>query len=686
MSLRRTWASVIAISAACGTAAAAAFLSAQTPDPQASFRAGVTVVQVDVTVLDDQRRPVRGLKQSDFKVFEDGKPREVVAFTPVDLSPRMTAGTGAPVWASQVASDVATNDLPAEGRLVVIAFDWSIRFDDSQTARKIAAAAINSLGPGDQAAVIYTSGFANAGVPQNFTSDRALLLRAVNQPMIFAMKGFDVVSSRVGGFTNANGQMLEDPNGYASGDCRCRACSLEAMTRVANGLRAVTGRRKLMIFIGTYFRGAEAAMQPARQAMRGLPPPPGSGTAFWIPDHEGPGTCNQPLKEAREKFERAAGLANLTVHVVDPVGLETLESSPLGGASPETIQVRQDSLHMPADLTGGRTVLNTNTPQDALPSILDESQAYYLLGFPASDSSSSRVHSIEVKVDRPGVHVRARSGYVGNEETAAVAAGSSREPLARAVEGAVPRTDIALSLAAVPFATPGKTTGTVALTLGVTPPARGTTPRVEPVHLAIAALDPKGRVIASREASAEMSAGRATGSPQQFEIHSRLDLAPGRYEIRVAADSPTGKRGSVFAFVDVPDFAKAAFSLTGVALAMTPARPNAPAGVFADLMPITPTTDRSFAKDDRVSAFFKVQQAATPIQPVSIQIQIAASTGRIVFEEARSLGPADFATARAAGVSFDVPVSRLDAGEYLLVVQASIGSDQLRRNVRFTVR
>ena len=142
----------------------------------------------------------------------------------------------------------------------------------------------------------------------------------------------------------------------------------------------------------------------------------------------------------------------------------------------------------------------------------------------------------------------------------------------------------------------------------------------------------------------------------------------------------------MFAFVDVPDFAKAAFSLTGIALAMTPARPNAPAGAFADLMPMTPTTERSFAKDGRVSAFFKVQQAGNVPQPVAVHIQIAASDGRIVFDEARSLTPADFATARAAAVSVDLPLSRLVAGEYLLVVQASIGSDQLRRNVRFSVR
>ena len=118
-----------------------------------TFRAGITVVQVDVSVLDKQRHPVRGLKASDFTVLEDGKPRDIVAFTPVDLPARTaTRAPGAAAWTRDVAPDVATNDVPAEGRLVVIAFDWSIRFDDSTLARKIARATVNDLGPGDEAA------------------------------------------------------------------------------------------------------------------------------------------------------------------------------------------------------------------------------------------------------------------------------------------------------------------------------------------------------------------------------------------------------------------------------------------------------------------------------------------------------------------------------------------------------
>ena len=45
---------------------------AQTPSTQPTFRLGVNVVQVDVSVLDDKRRPVRDLTAADFTYLEDG--------------------------------------------------------------------------------------------------------------------------------------------------------------------------------------------------------------------------------------------------------------------------------------------------------------------------------------------------------------------------------------------------------------------------------------------------------------------------------------------------------------------------------------------------------------------------------------------------------------------------------------
>ena len=50
-----------------------ALLATQQPSgPQATFRTGVDVVQLDVSVLDKDRKPIRALTASDFTILEDG--------------------------------------------------------------------------------------------------------------------------------------------------------------------------------------------------------------------------------------------------------------------------------------------------------------------------------------------------------------------------------------------------------------------------------------------------------------------------------------------------------------------------------------------------------------------------------------------------------------------------------------
>ena len=55
--------------------------------PQASFRGGIDLIQVDVSVLAKDGHPVRGLTQSDFTILEDGRPRPVASFAAVDIAP-----------------------------------------------------------------------------------------------------------------------------------------------------------------------------------------------------------------------------------------------------------------------------------------------------------------------------------------------------------------------------------------------------------------------------------------------------------------------------------------------------------------------------------------------------------------------------------------------------------------------
>ena len=73
---------------------------------------------VDVTVTDAQGHPVRGLKQSDFTVEEDGHPQPISSFYEYDQ-------TSPPAPARTLPPSTYTNStaLPANGPVQVILFD-----------------------------------------------------------------------------------------------------------------------------------------------------------------------------------------------------------------------------------------------------------------------------------------------------------------------------------------------------------------------------------------------------------------------------------------------------------------------------------------------------------------------------------------------------------------------------------
>src|SRR5437867_416727 len=93
------------------------------PAQQPTFRAGVDVIRLDVSVLDKNRRPVRGLTADKFTVLENGKPQRIVALSEVDAGERDPMPTA---WMRHVPRDIAANDLAdqvGDGRLFGIILD-----------------------------------------------------------------------------------------------------------------------------------------------------------------------------------------------------------------------------------------------------------------------------------------------------------------------------------------------------------------------------------------------------------------------------------------------------------------------------------------------------------------------------------------------------------------------------------
>ncbi len=120
-SARRTAERTVGILAAVIAAAVAIAAAQQIP----TFRSGVDLVQVDVTVLDKSGKPVRGLTAAEFTILEDSKPQTIAAFSAVDIpdAPALPVVGGKTVtWVRDAPADVQAND-PSTGRLVVMLVD-----------------------------------------------------------------------------------------------------------------------------------------------------------------------------------------------------------------------------------------------------------------------------------------------------------------------------------------------------------------------------------------------------------------------------------------------------------------------------------------------------------------------------------------------------------------------------------
>jgi hypothetical protein len=110
-------------------------LSAQAPGERAQvFRSGVELVTIDVTVLDRQGAPMRGLTAPDFTVTVEGRPRRVVSAEFVDRAAARAQQTVRPELAS-----ISTNDGADIGRQVIFVLDHSTL--DTASARYVARAA-----------------------------------------------------------------------------------------------------------------------------------------------------------------------------------------------------------------------------------------------------------------------------------------------------------------------------------------------------------------------------------------------------------------------------------------------------------------------------------------------------------------------------------------------------------------
>jgi hypothetical protein len=376
--------------------------------------------------------------------------------------------------------------------------------------------------------------------------------------------------------------------------------------------------------------------------------------------------------------------ANLNVYQFDPRGLEVDRRI-------------TEQFGIFAENTGGWAVTNTNAPWEAVPQVFRENSSYYLLGFrPADPRQDGRFRKVSVQVSRPGVEVRARAGYFPPlpEPEARPSDRPGPTPIERALAGGLPTSDLPLSLNVVPIPVSGRDEAAVVVIAGLDADDRVDARALDVVDVVVTAFTDTWREAASSRQRFEITTRGPEGMVADANVVSRLDLEPGRYEVRLAVQSTTtGRTGSVFASITVPDFSKVPLGFGGVLIARGSADDLVPAVRAAALpeSPVVPwpasvTTARSFDRFDAMTATVPISQAGRrQAVPVQLTATIVDDEDRHVFGETVSMDAASFGLDRQTLYRFRLPLGQLAPGRYLLSFVAVAGADEAQSALPFQV-
>jgi VWFA-related protein len=340
------------------------------------IRVTVRLVQVDAVVTDAKGQRVTGLARDDFEIRQNGKERPVTAFAYVPEHTADVPLVSGPVKPSEVKRTIAivVDDL-------ALSFSSTVRVRDA--IKKYAASAMRR---GDLVSLIRTGG--GVAVLEQFTTDPRHLLAAA-----------ELLKWRYAGRTGIKPiDPLDDP------------------TPARNGPQVLDHD------MGLHEIGAIATLDNVLTGLRKLP---GRKSIVYISD-----ALNMQFHTSAslDRIVDKANRAAVSVYSIDPRGLKTKmpdasQDRPdrlfdsLGDALGVAAYGDSEGLHYLANRTGG-VFFGDNDIPSAIERAAKDQLGYYLLGFsPAEatfeDAIKPRFHKVTVRLKRPGLRVRWKSGFLG---------------------------------------------------------------------------------------------------------------------------------------------------------------------------------------------------------------------------------------------------------------------------------
>ncbi|HEX8071777.1 MAG TPA: VWA domain-containing protein [Pyrinomonadaceae bacterium] len=601
----------------------------QDAPPDEPVRVSTELVQTDVVVFDKQGQFVDNLRADDFELRVDGHPQAVAFFERVRAGSVSEEAQLAAARGGRSGGTNAALVRPLDrGRLIYFFIDDLHMSPASMTqARELLLHFFaEQMGQNDLAAVITASG--QVGFLQQLTDDRAVLRAAVarltyrevsvrdnSSPPMSPQDALNIErndSAVVSAYVDAT---LRDMVSLS----RAGAQQLAAARAMADA--QVRGRaRQLLQQVSAVSVQTLGSLQ---QVLRDSAQLPGRKLIYFISDGFVLNTSGGEMLERIRRVTDAAVRSGAVVYTLDARGLSAVLAS-VPGASQARIDptgrlsssaggeaaAMQEPLRVIAGETGGRALLNTNALTDAVKRALDETSVYYLLAWrPEGEARGGKFRRVEVSVkQRPELTVLLQRGFFAqpppdeqprekrpdkNDQKRADAADGStpagmKAPhplLLAALKSFAPRLALPTALTLNYLGTPkGDPLLASSLQVVVEPPAGGASKHVDVIG---AVYDEQGKVLASFERHLTISpdkqqnearttpavintpalAPAATPEPQRVGMTHQTRVAPGLYQVRVAArEVETGRTGSATQWLTVPQLNGGALALSSIFL------------------------------------------------------------------------------------------------------------------------
>jgi VWFA-related protein len=602
-------------------------------------RITTNLIQVDAVVLDSHGRQVTDLSADDFELSEDGRAQAITNFSYIDTTPDAkprarpdahTAGTASSKRSTGSAAPPPPARFSPSATRRVFAFvvdDLGLTFEATAYVRTFLKDFVKEqMRPGDLVAVVRTS--AGVGALQQFSADPRLVERAVErirfQPGFRAPTGsFAVPDDKTrpaGKESGSKDNAKHDTKKNVSDDAKRRDENDDSKNRKDNSKEnsEAVADRDALFTVGT--------LGALNYVLRGASELPGRKSVVLITEQARIFRMTSRDASVREYLQRMADLANrasATVYDLDAADLKperlgsrlgivtSIPSAPASAGATGNTGSSADAMNAPKQsftnmglaeamlndqaLSGKNALYQTRTALRFLAKqtggaqvfgverVIEDQRGFYLIGYRPDEKTfdpqkaGQVFHNITVRVKRPGLRVRHRTGFYSSPDAnmAASAPTTRAGRLMRALTSPLSSGSIGVSLTPL-FGNDAQTGSFVRALIHVDARALKFTQepdgsRKASVEVLAVTLGESGKPLDQadgietvRVPASDFDKLQTNGLRYTLKVPVK---SPGAYQLRVAVlDEASEQVGSANELIEVPDLSDGRLALSGLVI------------------------------------------------------------------------------------------------------------------------